>query len=35
MTNVAADLAGVVTAIHQDNAAQIEFGAPLVSIDPS
>ncbi|MGQ0623036.1 MAG: acetyl-CoA carboxylase biotin carboxyl carrier protein [Sporichthyaceae bacterium] len=35
MTNIVADVAGVVTAIHQENAAQIEFGAPLVSIDPA
>ncbi|MGQ0629499.1 MAG: acetyl-CoA carboxylase biotin carboxyl carrier protein [Sporichthyaceae bacterium] len=35
MTNVASDVAGVITAVHQQNAAQVEFGAPLVSIDPA
>jgi len=34
MSNVVAEVAGTVTAIHVENAAQVEFGAPLVSIAP-
>lgn len=34
MSNVAADVNGVVTAIHVDNAGAVEFGTPLVSIKP-
>lgn len=32
MSNVSADLAGTVVAVHQDNAAHIEFGVPLFTI---
>jgi acetyl-CoA carboxylase biotin carboxyl carrier protein len=35
MNNVVADVAGVVTAIHAENAAQVEYGMPLISIDPA
>lgn len=34
MSNITAEIAGTVTAIHVENAAQVEFGAPLVSIAP-
>ena len=34
MTNVAADTAGVVTAIHAENAASVQLGTPLISISP-
>ena len=34
MNNVAADVSGVVTAIHVENAEQVEYGTPLISIDP-
>ncbi|MEO5321133.1 hypothetical protein PV761_21440 [Arthrobacter sp. CC3] len=32
MSNVSADVNGVVTAVHVDNAGAVEFGTPLVSI---
>lgn len=35
MSNVAAPASGVVTAIHVDNAAAVEFGSALISIRPS
>ena len=35
MNNVVADVTGVVTAIHVENAAQVEYGTPLISIDPA
>ncbi len=35
MNNVVSDVAGVVTAIHVENAAQVEYGAPLISIAPA
>lgn len=34
MSNVAAEVAGVVTAIHVDNAQGVQFGTPLVTIRP-
>lgn len=34
MTNVAADTAGVVTAVHTENAASVQLGTPLISISP-
>lgn len=34
MSNISADVAGVVTAIHVENAGAIEFGTPLVTIGP-
>lgn len=34
MSNVSADVNGVVTAVHVDNAGAVEFGTPLVSIKP-
>lgn len=34
MNNVAAGVDGVVTAVHADNAGAVEFGTPLVSIEP-
>lgn len=34
MSNISADVAGVVTAIHVENAGSIEFGTPLVTIEP-
>jgi acetyl-CoA carboxylase biotin carboxyl carrier protein len=34
MSNVAADVAGEVVAVHVDNAAAVEFGTPLVTIRP-
>ena len=35
MNNVAADVSGVVTAIHVENAQQVEYGTPLVTITPA
>lgn len=35
MSNVVAGVAGTVTAIHVENAGQVEFGTPLISIAPS
>jgi acetyl-CoA carboxylase biotin carboxyl carrier protein len=35
MNNVVSDVAGTVTAIHVENAAQVEYGAPLISIAPA
>jgi acetyl-CoA carboxylase biotin carboxyl carrier protein len=35
MSNIAADVAGTVTAVHADNAQGVEFGTPLVSIRPA
>lgn len=35
MNNVVSDVTGVVTAIHVENAAQVEYGAALISIDPA
>lgn len=32
MSNVVAEVAGIVTAVHVDNAQSVEFGTPLVSI---
>ena len=34
MNNVATQVSGVVTAIHVENAEQVEYGTPLISIDP-
>ncbi|MFC3244534.1 acetyl-CoA carboxylase biotin carboxyl carrier protein [Gordonia humi] len=34
MNNVAADVDGVVTSIHVENAGSVEFGTPLVTIEP-
>ncbi|RRQ25635.1 acetyl-CoA carboxylase biotin carboxyl carrier protein [Rhodococcus sp. Eu-32] len=34
MNNVSADIDGVVTAVHVDNAGAVEFGTPLVTIEP-
>lgn len=34
MTNVAADTAGVVTAVHTENAASVQLGTPLITISP-
>lgn len=34
MSNVAADVAGEVVAVHVENAAAVEFGTPLVTIRP-
>jgi acetyl-CoA carboxylase biotin carboxyl carrier protein len=34
MNHVVAPLAGVVTAVHVDNGAMVEFGQPLVVVDP-
>ena len=34
MNNVATDVSGVVTAIHVENAQQVEYGTPLVTITP-
>jgi len=34
MNNVTTEVGGVVTAIHADNAQSVEFGTPLVSIQP-
>ncbi|WP_072801513.1 acetyl-CoA carboxylase biotin carboxyl carrier protein [Rhodococcoides yunnanense] len=34
MTNIAAGVDGVVTAIHTENAVAVEFGTPLVTIEP-
>ncbi len=34
MNNVAAGVDGVVTAIHIDNGGSVEFGTPLVTIEP-
>lgn len=34
MSNVAADIAGEVVAVHVENAAAVEFGTPLVTIRP-
>lgn len=34
MSNVSADVSGVVTAVHVENAGAVEFGTPLVSIKP-
>lgn len=35
MNNVVSDVAGTVTAIHVENAAQVEYGAALISIVPA
>ena len=35
MNNVVADVAGTVVAIHVENAAQVEYGAPLITIAPA
>jgi len=35
MNNVVAEVAGTVTAIHAENAAQVEGGAPLLTIEPA
>ncbi|WP_211489655.1 acetyl-CoA carboxylase biotin carboxyl carrier protein [Georgenia thermotolerans] len=34
MSNVSSDVAGVVTAVHLDNAAGVEHGTPLFTIQP-
>jgi acetyl-CoA carboxylase biotin carboxyl carrier protein len=34
MNNVSADIDGVVVAVHVDNAGSVEFGTPLVTIEP-
>lgn len=34
MSNISADVSGVVTAIHVENTGAVEFGTPLVSIKP-
>jgi acetyl-CoA carboxylase biotin carboxyl carrier protein len=34
MNNIGADVAGTVVAIHVENATQVEFGAPLITIAP-
>ncbi|QIZ37730.1 acetyl-CoA carboxylase biotin carboxyl carrier protein [Saccharopolyspora sp. ASAGF58] len=34
MSNVATDVAGTVTAVHVENAQGVEFGTPLVTIQP-
>lgn len=34
MNNVAADVSGVVTAIHAENAEQVEYSTPLLTIAP-
>ncbi|MGH3860717.1 acetyl-CoA carboxylase biotin carboxyl carrier protein [Actinokineospora sp.] len=34
MSNVAAEVSGTVTAVHLENAVQVEFGTPLISIVP-
>ena len=34
MNNVATEVSGVITAIHVENAEQVEYGTPLISIDP-
>lgn len=34
MTNVEADVAGIVTAIHVENAGSVQHGTPLVTIEP-
>lgn len=34
MNNVASEVSGVVAAIHVENAEQVEYGAPLVTITP-
>ena len=33
MNNVVADVSGVVTAVHVENAGQVEAGSPLITID--
>lgn len=35
MNNVATEISGVVTAIHVENAEQVEYGTPLVTIAPA
>ncbi len=35
MNNVVADVSGTVTAIHLENATQVEYGAALISIAPA
>lgn len=35
MNNVVTEVAGVVTAIHVENAAQVEYGTALISIAPA
>lgn len=34
MNNVASEVSGIVTAIHVENAEQVEYGTPLISITP-
>lgn len=34
MNNVSTEVSGIVTAIHVENAEQVEYGKPLISIDP-
>lgn len=34
MSNISADVSGIVTAIHVENTGAVEFGTPLVSIKP-
>jgi acetyl-CoA carboxylase biotin carboxyl carrier protein len=34
MNNISADVAGVVTAIHVENAGSVEFGTALITIEP-
>jgi acetyl-CoA carboxylase biotin carboxyl carrier protein len=35
MNNVVSDVAGTVVAVHVENAAQVEYGAPLITIAPA
>lgn len=34
MSNISADVSGVITAFHAENADAVEFGTPLISIKP-
>lgn len=34
MNNISADVAGVVTAVHADNASSVQFGTALITIEP-